>query len=76
MPNNLESNIRDAALSESLSACCQLAQTVQPWRHPKSERQLLACIGLLTARTGQLLLGASSWCQASRCCQIGCSAGF
>ena len=35
VPNNFESNIRDAAYSESLSACCQLAQTVQPWLNPR-----------------------------------------
>ena len=59
VPNNLESNIRDAAYSESLSACCQLPQAVQPCRHSRSEHHLLACIGLCTAHSVQMLLCAS-----------------
>ena len=34
VPNNLESNIRDAAYSESLSARCQLAQMCSPGVNP------------------------------------------
>ena len=76
VPNNLESNIRDAAYSESLSARCRLAQAVQPQRHPRTERTLRARVCSLTACTVQTYLCASSGRQASHFCEMSCPTGF